>query len=670
MGKKIKENILKPVSVWQWRVAEFLACVVVVLAPLYFNNNHWYPFGMPKISIVIGGSLLMGVFYLWGVFKNNKLSLKINPLHIGLIIFLSILTISSIFGVDPHNSFFGYFSFPTNLIFIYAVSLFGIIVSSLYKNNNNFLLKILSISFITSIIVAIFSYTGNSVFKNSVDFSSTIGNSSYAGAYLLFNIFFGIGFFFFYKKVWQKVLVFLATLFILLCPLFFKVSAILHIRNLSDITSNPMNFLGVANGALVGIFISFVVFILLLFIFSKKKILKISGFIILAMFMSGIIYAGFLLMNPSSGVHKAYEESKGENRFIAWNIAKVGFEKNPLLGLGYDNYMHIYHKEFKESEFGNNVESFSKPHNVAWEYLANTGILGFASYLALFALMFYVLISHVNNDENKKYRIFRISFVAILVGYFIQNLFIFDSVTTYLMFFLVFGLSSGLSSKYWEFNLNKEVRNTFAILFMIIFSISIILFSVLPWKESSEWKDLVTNKNLKESKNIREGLQGVSLFGGVIDSSYVANKMLNFYINNQDKVTPENKHLFVEEVDSSILALSKDMEKQPNNYNSHLNLSKLLIYKMYLAGSVDEDVWNRAYEELMKARELSPNDSKSYMGLSQLYVYKKDYTQAENYLKDAFLIAPYNKDVYNMAEKLLKINPNKEFEEFLKQTKN
>jgi tetratricopeptide (TPR) repeat protein len=73
------------------------------------------------------------------------------------------------------------------------------------------------------------------------------------------------------------------------------------------------------------------------------------------------------------------------------------------------------------------------------EYLVNTGILGLAAYLGIFVAAFYTIfrISGVNFAKP--------IFAALLIAYFVQNLFLFDTIGTYLMFFLALGFLSSQS---------------------------------------------------------------------------------------------------------------------------------------------------------------------------------------------------------------------------------
>jgi len=667
MGKKILNNEYLKENIWQWKIVEYIAYLMIILVPLFFSKSQWYPFGMSKISIAIGGTCLMAIFYLWGTFLNKKFSFKLTPLHIVLGIFLVILTISSVLGVDPHKSFFGYFAFPTNLIFIYFMALFSFIVASLGIKSPNFLLNILLTSFLTSILVVLFSFTDASSIRIFRDHSSTIGNSSYAGAYLIFNVCFGVCLLFFYKNIWKKVFIAISTLFIITCPLFFNIGILFSKTGFKDVIHNPMLILGSANGATLGLFVSLFVIFSFFLIFSKRKIIKITGLIIFIIFSAGLFCGSLNFVNPDSNLHKVFVEVKGENRFIAWDIARKGFLERPLLGFGFDNFGYLYHREYRESEMGDNVEFLSKPHNIIWEYLSNNGILGLISFFVLLFFIFYSVFKFNDNEENEQFKILRITIIGILFGYFVQNLFIFDTVVTYFMFFLIIGMAMCLSLKYWNININNEnLKNIFSFIFIVILIIMFIIFSYLPWKEATKWGNLFFNRNLSETKMTREGLQKISFFGGIEDSTDMANKKLNLYIENAYKINESNKAVFLDEIDSITRNLEKDILKQPNSYNSYVVLSSLLSFKMFLLGHLDNNIWDQSYNSLIKAEKLSPNDPRAYVVFSQLFVYKKDYNQARLFLKKALGIAPLNENSLKFAHKLQELNFNKDFEEYIK----
>lgn len=638
MSKKNKE----PEVLWQYKIVKFLALALVFVIPLYFNTDHWFPFNSSKIILSIGIILFILLFFTWGKLSENNFSISFNPLHIVVKLFLVILTVSAIFGIDPHNSFFGSWNQSTSLVLLYILTIYACIVGFLIKKDNKFIIKILLASFLSAVCVAFISHTGNSVFPFFGDNSSTIGNSSYAGAYLLFNAGFGAGLFFYYKKLWKKIFIFISNLIIIFCPLFFNKNIFLGKISLMEIFHDPFLLLGVANGAAIGLLISFIVIFIFYLILSSVKIKRIAGLVLLFALLCGVSYAGVMIMNPDSKVNQVYVEEKGQNRLLAWDSAISGFLDRPVLGFGFNNFYYNYQKYFSSKIFeGNNIEFFfAQPHNVVLEHASNSGILGLGAYIALFIYLIIILCAN-RKDEKDRYKFIKISLIGVLFGYFIQNLFVFDTITTYLMFFTIIGIGLGLNKKEWNFNIPIRLTFLYKIILFIILVISIIsmfMFVYRPWQESIGWNRLSTTRNLRELIPLRQGLQETSIFGGVEDSGYSASELLVFYNKNLDKVNDSTRQYFIEEIDSVIAQVEKDSIKQPYNIRAPLVIGKLLNLRMFINGSTDSASWLKAKENLEKALVLNEKNPKIYLSLSQLYVFIKDSAKAKFYKDKALEI--------------------------------
>jgi len=665
MGKNNKQQISE--KKWSWKIAEYISILTIILVPLYIGYSHWFPFGMPKISLFIGGSLISFIFYLLAILPKRSFISRITPIHITSFIFLSILTISAVLGIDSHNSFFGNFSFPTNLIFIYAVFIFAFVLGELIRNDNKFLFKILNVSFLTSLIVAFFSYTGTSILKLSSDFSSTIGNSSYAGAYLLFNICFGIGLFFHNKKLWSRIFYGISILFIIFCPLFFNILIWKGGVSIASIINNPLNLLGVADGAILGIVVSFIVMIILFFIFSNQKNKKIIGFSLLTIFLLGVIFVINLFSNPNSKLHKVYVEQKSDNRLVAWDIAKRSFKNNPIWGVGPSNYSYDFQKYFSTKLIDNDNTRefyFYEPHNIIWSYLSNTGILGFISYILLLLSIIFAF-WHRKKDENNN--IFRIVFIASIVGYFFQNLFSFDTVTTYLLLAIVLGIGVYFSDTNINIKVSDKlifIKDAKVVIFILLSITGIILFAVLPWRESKVYGDILKFKNFKENTYLKMNVQNISLFGGVDDSAYLVSKFYDKYLYNISN--KKDLPLIMDDMNASIFAIKNDLKYSPDNFKANFILGKILMLKILAFGKYDDMSGQEALYYLDKSLSLNPQNPDVYLVISQVYIFKKDYEKAREYVKKALEIAPFYNPAINMAKNLQKMNYNQEFEKYLK----
>ncbi len=129
-------------------------------------------------------------------------------------------------------------------------------------------------------------------------------------------------------------------------------------------------------------------------------------------------------------------DDNAQSRLLLWRIGWRGFLDRPLLGTGAENYYLDFYKHFDNDLYqydSVNVVA-DKPHNYELEVLVTTGIAGFLSYLAIFGLTALAFL--------KAYRAGGISwaeFVILAVGivtYHIQNLFVFDTPSASVAFYI------------------------------------------------------------------------------------------------------------------------------------------------------------------------------------------------------------------------------------------
>lgn len=687
MGKKVQKEI----GVWQWKGMEYISYFAIFLTPLIIGNSLLYSFSTSKSLFLTAITLIMLVLYLWGSLSKKETKLNITPIHIALFVFLFALTISSIFGIDPINSFFGW-RYAVSLVHIYILSIFALLIGFLVRRNSDFLPKILLFSFLSSIIVTIIFYTGLSI---NISDGSTIGNSSYLGEYLFFNVLFGIGLFVYYKKYWKKILMALGALFIIFSPIFINKNIFLGTINIAEVIKNPILLFGIANGATLGLGISFITVVLLLLISSRKKLLKIIGGILLVFFIFSIYYTYHELVNKNSMIHKVYVEQKSGNRFIAWDIAKKSFKDNPILGNGLNNYPYSYEKYFTTDFYktGYFLERFNQPHNIFWEFVSNTGILGLTSFLFLLIVTFIslfkkdkedilVIESKSSNKEvinNSKLNILKLILASILVGYFIQNLFVFDTISTYLMLFIIIGISIGGSNYSWEikifekFEIIKKFFTAFAIACSFIF---IILFVFLPLSEARIWnKMFLSIDNIIEYSNSKKDIQKISVYGGLFDSTYVGEKLFDKLQNNLSRVNKDNKKDFLSMLYYITGIIEKDTQKQPNYADSYFMIGNYLnLYMTAEMKDVDDlknredsynkEIWEKAYYSLTKSIELNPNNPKAYLALVKTYMIKDDLDNAKKAVSASMMIAPEYKENYVFARALLS-KPDTNFQKYV-----
>lgn len=127
-----------------------------------------------------------------------------------------------------------------------------------------------------------------------------------------------------------------------------------------------------------------------------------------------------------------------QTRFIAWKIAWEGFLERPLTGWGLDNFHILFNLKYnpRSLEFGYYETWFDRAHNTVLDVLSMTGLIGFLTFFAIFATLF------VSVWVARKKGWIDLPIAAILtalpVGYFLQNLFVFDHPAAFSMSYLLF----------------------------------------------------------------------------------------------------------------------------------------------------------------------------------------------------------------------------------------
>ena len=200
-------------------------------------------------------------------------------------------------------------------------------------------------------------------------------------------------------------------------------------------------------------------FLLALFIIvlAEKRYRKWARIGIVGLLIGGSIFVA------TSGSLARLSDRTANTRFWTWGSAWKGFVERPLLGWGPENFSAVFDKYFDPRHFTPGVDSetwFDRAHSVIFDYLAETGILGFVSYIAMFAAFFWQFIGFSRHraqgggDAPKEHPDTRMPFrvegssvtrgllVALPVAYLVQGLAIFDVLPMYINLFFFFALTS------------------------------------------------------------------------------------------------------------------------------------------------------------------------------------------------------------------------------------
>ena len=208
---------------------------------------------------------------------------------------------------------------------------------------------------------------------------------------------------------------------------------------------------------------------------SASRVRIIIGLLIIAVlisifFLQDRIDIRFLQLDKSILEHK--------NRLIAWQIGLEGIKERPFFGWGPENFEVLFNKHFKSEIPANNLAEtyWDRAHNIIIDTASNIGLLGLIAYLFLFFAVFFKLYRRIEADQSListpnyadpsfgvnqrthqrssasmnmlKIEILTHSLGATFIAYFVQNLFGFDGVMSFIPFFLLLGFAVFLTKQH------------------------------------------------------------------------------------------------------------------------------------------------------------------------------------------------------------------------------
>lgn len=564
-----------------------LSLIALTLTPLVVTPATIYPFIFGKTSfirLVIAVFAVLFSICLWKMRKDgamerinfNKLK---NPIFITFLVFTCLNLFSVFFAPNPYVAFFGNVERGEGfLIQLYMlIFLFGIILFFEKKEWAIFFKLILLVGIVIGLDIVAQYFMGQDYRPDGV----FLGNPIFVSTYLLFGIF---GAFIARtldkSKLW-KIIGYGSI------PLF--ISTILITRT---------------RGAFVGLAVSAVVIAFALFLkpntekiqlFRKDISLKQLGLWILIFITAFssifILTRSYPMWQKIPGLDRlaiiSSQDLSTQVRLInvgpslrAVNPADAGLGRT-MIGWGPDNFNIAYEKFYDPQIQKYEIEWVDRAHNKLLDVLVMNGILGLGVYLIMWFYVFrYGFIRRrlvegkdIESLENTSYQL-PILFIA--TAYFVQNLFVFDQISTYIPFFAVLGfIAYGYNERKTNLQLykGKHAINTIYVgmssLVAILLVCGFMWLSVIPYhqmdtfrkgeifvedKKTSYWDPAYLENNLDKITQPINYIQ-----------AELRERMLSVKLGPTNKEGLKDLHLRILELEEEIAPISS---RRPKAYSS------------------------------------------------------------------------------------------------------
>jgi O-antigen ligase len=421
---------------------------LAVLSPLFFGKYFMFPFVVPKIYVFQALVEIMFAAWLALAIFDRRYRPRLTPVTCLLGLFLFGLTLSSLLGLDLERSFWSTQARGLGLVALYHFAAFFLMLVSAARTGLLDWRKYLAFGFGVSVVTALGAllqvaapgiFPVDRAIESAVRPGSFFGNPSFLAAYLLFHVFLGLwlagdkwrsG-----AKVWS---------WLILAGVAFNLWAV---------------FLTQTRGALLGLAAGFLVLLVYLaarpetaepFGPARDQVRRYSRILLGAGAAFVLVFAltrGADIWHKIPGLRRVadltLESPDIQPRILTLGISREAFLERPFLGFGFENFKYAFDKRYDPRllRYGFVETYFDKPHNVLVEMAVVGGLLGLGLYFTLLAVLAWRLARSKGPEGFLPFGL------AALAGYTVQNLFLFDTFGSYLMFFLLLAVADAHDPK-------------------------------------------------------------------------------------------------------------------------------------------------------------------------------------------------------------------------------
>lgn len=661
---------------------------IILFLPLVISSDFFFPFVVFRnILFRVIVEIIFVIYLVLAVNDQNYRPNFKNKLFSAVIFFFSVLFLASLFGVDFKNSIWGNYERMNGLFHSFHLMLFFIVLSNVFKDRKDWC-QLFTFSIFSSLLMSFISLAQYFQIpfllksSGSTRLTGTVGNATYLAAYFIFNLFL-IYYFFLKEKKFSLNLFFYSLLgfdiILIIYEFSIKTPGILSqtlkypkvalpflffhifIIALYFIKNNQKLFLRIflvllfifeffiffntqTRGAVLGLLAGVLFYVAVKIILGqrKEKIIAISVVVLI------VIFSLFVYLNRNSvwlqkNVPTIYrlttispKSLTGESRLLTWRASFKGMIERPILGYGLENYNVVFNKYFPSKIYqdaGSQIW-FDKAHNIIFDVGVTSGFVGLFSYLAIFIFAFYYLIKIYQNNKDLNGNLL---FAALLIAYFGQNIFVFDTLNTEILFYLILGFivfkSEAISaSKYFkEPRHDLEFNFLTPIILLIIFLFVFYNFNYKPTKGNLALTQALYARSAKEQlgqsiygEEIVDYFKKALFYSQNTVGKFETRQQLALYAMDLSRDERADQSKVKSVIEFAVSELEKSVAEGPSNAREYLFLATLYN----ATAKFNFNYVNKSINLLTEAIPLSPTRPQLYFERGQSKIFLGDLSGA------------------------------------------
>lgn len=445
-----------------------------------------------------------------------------------------------------------------------------------------------------------------------------LGNSSYLGVYMLFQMFVAGWLFLRAKSLGLR------------CT---YGALIVAFGYLLAHTGTRGTTLGLVLGTLLG-------FIYLSIMAPKGAVIKkwaLGGVLATVLIVGGLVMArdtAFVQNNEILSRVVGITWAEGGIRFAVWKMALEGVKERPILGWGQENFNYVFNKYYDPYLYRAEIW-YDRTHNIFMDWLIAGGVLGLLAYLsvAVMALWYSVLTPLITRfkkgviDKSNFTVTEQALILSLFTAYMFHNLVVFDNLASWIFYAVVLALIHSRSAQavggIENFSVDKKVWSQVLVPSVIVVTLAVVYFVNAPGILAS--KDIINAYRATDPIEKIDSLQNALNRRGFAEQEIVEQMLqMSGQLLASEAVTADDKEKI-----KAIAETAMDDLIAEKSGDTRLHV----VYASYFQ-SIDD--LNRAWQELEIAHTLSPQKQAIIEQQAIVFLVAGEYDTAVQYFKQSY----------------------------------